>query len=100
MFETNTSLHASVLHEGYRSGEFTPVEVIEGILARIAARGDDHVWIHLLPTEALLKRAKSLKQLSPDSLPLFGLPFALKDNMDAGRSPHDDRLPQIRLYPQ
>ncbi|MBL7517416.1 hypothetical protein I6A84_04585, partial [Frankia sp. CNm7] len=42
-------LQAAVLRDGYRSGRLRVVDVVEAVLAAIAARGDDGVWIHVAP---------------------------------------------------
>ncbi len=84
------SLDFASLEEGYRSGRFTPVTVAEAVIERIDAREDDHVWIHRVPAEDILERARYLEALDVDergSLPLFGLPFAIKDNIDAAGHP-------------
>lgn len=84
------SLDFASLEEGYRSGRFTPVTVAEAVIERIDARKDDRVWIHRVPAEDILERARHLEVLDVDerrSLPLFGLPFAIKDNIDAAGHP-------------
>jgi len=60
-------------------------DVVDGVLARIGRRGEDHVWISLVPAEELHRRAEELIALRRDhdgDLPLFGVPFAVKDNID------------------
>ena len=83
---TKLSLDFHTLQTGYRSGALTPSQVVEAILARIAQAGEDHVWISRVPAEALRASAKALEARqasgSIDDLPLFGLPYAVKDNID------------------
>src|SRR5471032_2533280 len=80
------SLDFHTVRNGYRSGELSPSLLVEDILARIARKGEDHVWISRVPDEALRAAAKALdtQQASGtvENLPLFGLPFAVKDNID------------------
>jgi allophanate hydrolase len=80
------SLDFHTLRSFYRSGVLTPSQLIEDILARIARAGDDHVWISRLPEAELREAAKTLELRrasgSIEDLPLFGLPFAVKDNID------------------
>lgn len=67
-----------------------PAELIREILRRIAARGDDSVWIHLPP------EAELLASLPTDtSLPLYGLPFAVKDNIDVKGWPTTAACPEF-----
>ena len=72
------------LREAYRGGHKTPVEVVEEVFRRIDQRGEDHVWTSFLPREAVRARALDLasRMGSFDSLPLYGIPFGVKDNLD------------------
>jgi allophanate hydrolase len=76
------SLDISELAARYRSGTLTPSELVERVLARIAARGDDHVWIELAGRDELLASARRLEADGPTGKPLYGIPFAIKDNID------------------
>ena len=70
----------------YRSGDLRPSEVIQQVYARIAERGDDHVWITLVPKREELERASALENGPRDS-PLYGIPFAVKDLFDVSGLP-------------
>ena len=70
------------LLEGYRSRRFSVTEVMQHVLDRIAQAPERHVWISVLPAERVLALARALELRSPDSLPLYGVPFAIKDNID------------------
>ena len=80
------------LLQSYRSGRLRPGEVMESIYARIAAQGDDHVWIHLVPREVALARAGSLES-EPPNAPLYGIPFAVKDILDVAGLPTTGACP-------
>lgn len=67
------------LREQYRSGATTPARVIEEIYSRIRSEGERPVWISLANEKAALERAASVDI----TLPLGGIPFAVKDNFDA-----------------
>jgi len=61
----------------------TPVEVITGIYDRLEAAPLAPVWISIVPREQALSRARALEADGTASkLPLYGIPFAVKDNMD------------------
>ncbi|NHN87948.1 allophanate hydrolase [Acetobacter conturbans] len=68
----------------YRSGDFRPSDLIREITGRIEAyqQKDPAVWISLFSTDHLLARAEELDGLSSTDLPLYGIPFAVKDNID------------------
>lgn len=83
------SLQRAVLHRAYRAGSLTPEAVVAQVYERIAARGDDAVWIHLRPRAEALAAARELARRfpGPDLPPLYGLPFAVKDNIDVAGMP-------------
>jgi allophanate hydrolase len=72
------------LRRAYTDDRVTPAEVVESVLARITARGNDRVWISTVPPELLHERAAELRRRRAelDDLPLYGVPFAVKDNID------------------
>jgi allophanate hydrolase len=78
------SLDIDSLERAYRVGALTPTDVISEIYERIARRGNDSVWIFLPPLRDALDRAAALEERrrSGERLPLFGIPFAVKDNID------------------
>ncbi len=67
----------------YAAGDVTPLDVVEAIIARIAAWPDAAVWISRVPDEALRQAARGLTARGPSAEePLWGIPFAVKDNID------------------
>lgn len=63
----------------------TVLAAVENVLAAISARGDDGVWISRVDDDSLLERARALDAVDRDrraALPLFGMPFAVKDSFD------------------
>ena len=78
----DVSLDIASLREGYRRGALTPTAVIERVLSRIVARGEDGVWIGRPNPDALRHAARRLETEGPTGRPLWGIPFAIKDNID------------------
>jgi len=70
------------LHKAYASGRLTPVAVVKEIYDRIDAQGVNPVWISLVPRERAIQRVNELQSLDRAKLPLYGIPFAVKDNID------------------
>ncbi|GAA4689353.1 hypothetical protein GCM10023215_26990 [Pseudonocardia yuanmonensis] len=87
------------LRAAYRAGTLRPRDVVEAVLARLAARGDDHVWISVSPAAELRERAARLETLDPGALPLYGVPVAVKDNIDAAGLPTTAACPAFAYTP-
>ena len=77
-------LGVHALRSAYVAGTLDVGQVIEEVLKRIAAAGDDRVWISRTPDEQLHAAAVRLdaRRGEIDRLPLYGVPFAVKDNID------------------
>lgn len=99
------SLDIGTLHRGYRAGTLKPTAVVEEVYRRIAARGDDKVWLTLIPRETALARARELEcdvpaTRGPDAHPLYGLPFSVKDNLHVAGLPTSAACPAFSFVPQ
>lgn len=72
-----------------RNGALTPTDIVREVLARVHAYAsvDAAVWINLVPAERLLARAAELEKRPVSDLPLYGVPFAVKDNIDVAGLP-------------
>jgi allophanate hydrolase len=91
--EMTGSLDFTSLRSLYAENATTPEEVIRAVYRRIGARGDDHVWIHLVPEEEARATARQIASKVPRSAPLFGLPCAIKDNIDVPGLPSTSAFP-------
>lgn len=91
----------SRLQAAYASGERTPVDVVHEVYKRIAARGEDGVWIHVEPEDKLVARAQELEARSADAdeFSLYGVPFAVKDNIDVAGVPTTAACPEYAYTP-
>jgi allophanate hydrolase len=68
----------------YSTGKTTPADVIDAVYDRIAEGPLAPVWISLVPREHALEQARRLQD---KTLPLYGVPFAVKDNIDLAGVP-------------
>ena len=81
---TPLDLGVHALRTAYRAGTLDVRQVVEEVLKRIAHAGEDKVWISRPTDSALRDRAAALEARRGefDRLPLYGIPFAVKDNID------------------
>ena len=92
------SLAIPDLLAAYRSGSLTPRLVVSELRERIAA-SDPRIWISLTPESRLESVLAALESASPDSLPLYGIPFAIKDNLDLASTPTTAACPDYAYDP-
>lgn len=75
------------LRELYASLAVTPEDVIQEIISRVHADLEMNIWITPPTIEALKPYLERLQGTVPNSLPLWGIPFAIKDNIDVAHVP-------------
>jgi allophanate hydrolase len=95
----NISLDIASLRQRYLSGEFTPMALVEAMLARLAGEDIHHIWISRLDADALRSHARNLEGKDIASLPLYGIPFAIKDNIDLVGLPTTAACPEFAYTP-
>lgn len=89
----------AALRDAYARG-LRPREVVDGVLERIADRNGDAVWISLAEPEVLRARAAELEERADGPLPpLYGIPFAVKDNIDVAGLPTTAACPTFAYSP-
>lgn len=86
----------------YADGSRTPAAVLRELYATLARRGNDHVWIHVLPIEDALRQLEGVeaRRRTGAPLPLFGVPFAIKDNIDVAGHPTTAGCPAFAYKPE
>jgi allophanate hydrolase len=93
-------------HAAYLSGASTPGARIEQALARIAGADRPEIWIHRADDAALRAQARALDAVLAAEgaaalarLPLLGIPFAVKDNIDVAGMPTTAACPAFAYVP-
>src|SRR4051812_9528101 len=67
----------------HASGTGSPTKTAARVADAIAARGDDGTWLSTVPRDQLLAAAEEIeKRPSARTLPLYGVPFGVKDSID------------------
>jgi allophanate hydrolase len=71
----------------HRQGTTQPARTVAACLARIAAYDDPAVFTAIAEPKVVAAQLKSLEGSDPERLPLYGVPFAVKDNIDVAGLP-------------
>jgi allophanate hydrolase len=90
------------LRQAYRAGT-SPHDVVDEVLARIERDRDrvKHAWLHVASASELhasVDRAIARRDAG-QSAPLFGIPFAVKDNIDVAGVPTTVACPDLAYVP-
>jgi allophanate hydrolase len=94
------SLLIADLRRGYRDGSLTPALVMQR-LAAFADRTDSrNVWITRLSHDQVMRYVQALQRRSVNELPLYGIPFVVKDNIDLEGVPTTAGCPRYAYTPQ
>ena len=91
------SFDRTSLHAAYRDG-LEPAAVVGEVFNRVAALGDPGIFITLC-REAAESAAAGLGRFDPVAKPLYGLPFAIKDNIDLAGVPTTAACPEFAFTP-
>ena len=85
--------------EAHRSGASSPEATVARTYARIRAHGDPAIFITLRDEADALAEATALAANGDTDLPLYGVPFAVKDNIDVKGLPTTAACPAFAYDP-
>ena len=94
MSETVASIVAA-----HRTGTVMPEQTVARSYARIRAYGDAAVFIALRPGADVLAEARALQSAGAAGRPLYGVPVAVKDNIDVAGLPTTAACPAFSYQP-
>src|SRR5947209_4505105 len=83
----------------HRSGESTPRRTIARTYERIRAYDDPALFISLRDEAGVLAEAAALEAKDARDLPLYGIPVAIKDNIDVAGLPTTAGCPAFAYHP-
>jgi allophanate hydrolase len=93
------NLGLSALHAAYKRGDLTPRKLIHALSAQAAGQSDYNAWIYLLNEAELEPYLLALEGDDSHNLPLYGVPFAIKDNIDLAGIPTTAACPDFAYVP-
>ena len=95
-------LDLGTLARRYADGSTTPADVVTAVRGMIDQRGSDGIWISLTPLDVLLEAARTVdaRRRAGEVLPLYGVPFAVKDNIDVAGLPTTAACPAFSYVPE
>jgi allophanate hydrolase len=103
---TGKATTVTALRQGYAQGGLLPSQCISILLERMAAVDRPEIWISRVDPERLLEQARALdRRLQEEGeaalarMPLFGIPFAVKDNIDVAGMPTTAACPDFAYTP-
>ncbi len=91
------------LRRAYAEQGLTPGALVRSLLPRLEASDGDAIWITRATADQLRARAAELERLPETAraaLPLYGVPFAVKDNIDAQGFPTTAACPAFVYRPE
>ena len=95
------SLSINSLRKQYLKREFAPREYIAMCREKIQLQNQTNpAWIYQLSDQELEPYLLKLEEQTPERLPLFGIPFAIKDNIDLAGIPTTAGCPDFSYMPK
>ncbi|NGX95207.1 MAG: allophanate hydrolase, partial [Candidatus Afipia apatlaquensis] len=83
----------------HRAGTTSPAKTVARSFQRIRDHGDPAVFINLRDEAEAITEAEALTAKGDTSLPLYGVPVAVKDNIDVAGLPTTAACPAFSYTP-
>ena len=92
---TAHNLSLAALQQAYQSRPNHPRQLLLDLHQQAQAQSDKNIFISLVNEGDLLTYIEALERKDPTSLPLYGVPFAIKDNLDPAGYPTTAACPEF-----
>jgi allophanate hydrolase len=93
-------LSIAALREQYRAARFTPAQLIDQLLEAADAAQSHNIWITRLSRDQVMAYVRAIRHRRIEDLPLYGIPFAIKDNIDLAGVATTAGCPEYAYVPQ
>jgi len=87
------------LRSAYQSGDLSPRAHLTALRQAITDHDSQNAWISIVDEAMLERHLAWLERQEPSALPLYGIPFAVKDNIDVAGLPTTAACPDYRYEP-
>lgn len=85
----------------HAGGTGSPTKTAARVADAIEARGDDGTWLSVVPRDQLIAAAEEIERRpGARTLPLYGVPFGVKDSIDVAGVPTTLSCPDYAYIPQ
>src|ERR1700683_1533141 len=88
------------LRRGYPGGSLTPALVMQRLAAVADPDDSRNVWVTRLSRDQVMRYVQALQGRSVNELPLYGIPFVIKDHIDLEGVPTTAGCPRYAYTPQ
>ena len=96
---SDMSFEISSLHAAYADGA-TPQAIVAEVYQRIKTVADPGIFIHLRDETTVTEEVSGLPPFDAKAYPLWGIPFAIKDNIDLAGTPTTAACPAYAYNPE
>lgn len=98
--DVRLDVRIKALRHAYLNATTTPRAVVQQLLKKIAASSTNPIWTRVLSEAELEAYLLRLENAEIEKLPLYGIPFAIKDNIDLASVPTTAACPEFAYTPQ
>jgi allophanate hydrolase len=95
----NVTETVAAIVAAHRAGASSPAETVARSFARIRDHGDPAIFVSLRREADAIAEAEALQAADKMSLPLYGVPVAVKDNIDVAGLPTTAACPAFSYLP-